>query len=291
MIGINIYMKNFYPTYLYVKTHNITGLKYFGKTTGDPFKYRGSGKYWIDHLKIHGNDVSTEIVGLFEDKDECVATALNFSTVNNIVHAVNEDNKKIWANQIIENGIDGGATRYGPHSTETKQKISAAQTGKNISEEVKNKIKEARKLQDMSHMKKPKSAEQKKKISESLAGRKRSPVSIFKTAEKLRGRKRPDVAEKLRGKTKTPETIAKMKAAQQNKGPVSEETKQKIKEARASQSNVFPLGEYLKGKVIVVDKSGNKKSISKEVYYAQTGPKHEWEWVSHKSKEASVRRG
>ena len=156
MIGINIYMKNFYPTYLYVKTHNITGLKYFGKTTGDPFKYRGSGKYWIDHLKIHGNDVSTEIVGLFEDRDECVATALNFSTVNNIVHAVNEDNKKIWANQIIENGIDGGATRYGPHSTETKQKISAAQTGKNISEEVKNKIKEARKLQDMSHMKKPK---------------------------------------------------------------------------------------------------------------------------------------
>ena len=291
MIGINIYMKNFYPTYLYVKTHNITGLKYFGKTTGDPFKYRGSGKYWIDHLKIHGNDVSTEIVGLFEDRDECVATALNFSTVNNIVHAVNEDNKKIWANQIIENGIDGGATRYGPHSTETKQKISAAQTGKNISEEVKNKIKEARKLQDMSHMKKPKSAEQKKKISESLAGRKRSPVSIFKTAEKLRGRKRPDVAEKLRGKTKTLETIAKMKAAQQNKGPVSEETKQKIKEARASQSNVFPLGEYLKGKVIVVDKSGNKKSISKEMYYAQTGPKQEWEWVSHKSKEASVRRG
>jgi len=284
-------MKNFYPTYLYVKTHNITGLKYFGKTTGDPFKYRGSGKYWIDHLKIHGNDVSTEIVGLFEDRDECVATALNFSTVNNIVHAVNEDNKKIWANQIIENGIDGGATRYGPHSTETKQKISAAQTGKNISEEVKNKIKEARKLQDMSHMKKPKSAEQKKKISESLAGRKRSPVSIFKTAEKLRGRKRPDVAEKLRGKIKTPETIAKMKAAQQNKGPVSEETKQKIKEARAGQSNVFPLGEYLKGKVIVVDKSGNKKSISKEVYYAQTGPKQEWEWVSHKSKEASVRRG
>ena len=228
---------------------------------------------------------------MFEDKDECVATALNFSTVNNIVHAVNEDNKKIWANQIIENGIDGGATRYGPHSTETKQKISAAQTGKNISEEVKNKIKEARKLQDMSHMKKPKSAEQKKKISESLVGRKRSPVSIFKTAEKLRGRKRPDVAEKLRGKTKTPETIAKMKAAQQNKGPVSEETKQKIKEARASQSNVFPLGEYLKGKVIVVDKSGNKKSISIEVYYAQTGPKQEWEWVSHKSKEASVRRG
>jgi len=61
--------------------------------------------------------------------------------------------------------------------------------------------------------------------------------------------------------------------------------------ARSSQSNVFPLGEYLKGKVIVVDKLGNKKSIPKEVYYAQTGPKQEWEWVSHKSTEARMRRG
>ena len=282
-------MKKFYPTYLYIKTHNITGLKYFGKTTGDPFRYRGSGKYWLDHLKIHGNNVSTEVLGLFEDKNECITAAIDFSNANNIVHAVNEDNKKVWANQIIENGIDGGAARYGPHTDKTKQKISSSQKGKNISEETKNKIKEARKLQDMSHMKKPKTKEQKEKISKSLTGRKRNPMSSLKTAEKLRGRKRPDVSEKLRGISKTPETIAKMKAAQQNKGPVSEETKQKIKEARATQSNVFPLGEYLKGKVIVVDKLGNKKTIPKEIYYAQTGPKQEWEWISHKSKEAKVR--
>jgi hypothetical protein len=52
MIGVNIpIMKLFKPTTLYVKTHNITGLKYFGKTTNDPFKYKGSGKYWLDHLK------------------------------------------------------------------------------------------------------------------------------------------------------------------------------------------------------------------------------------------------
>lgn len=36
--------------HLYVKIHNVTGLKYFGKTTKDPFKYRGSGKYWLAHL-------------------------------------------------------------------------------------------------------------------------------------------------------------------------------------------------------------------------------------------------
>jgi hypothetical protein len=29
---------------LYIKTHNTTGMKYLGKTTRNPFKYRGSGK-------------------------------------------------------------------------------------------------------------------------------------------------------------------------------------------------------------------------------------------------------
>jgi hypothetical protein len=38
--------------YLYVKTHNNTGMKYLGKTTKpDPHKYPGSGKRWTRHLK------------------------------------------------------------------------------------------------------------------------------------------------------------------------------------------------------------------------------------------------
>lgn len=37
----------FTPTYLYVKHHSITGLKYFGKTTKlDPVTYKGSGLVW-----------------------------------------------------------------------------------------------------------------------------------------------------------------------------------------------------------------------------------------------------
>ena len=32
-------MKQFKPTYLYVKTHNVTGLKYFGKTTLNRKRY------------------------------------------------------------------------------------------------------------------------------------------------------------------------------------------------------------------------------------------------------------
>jgi 5-methylcytosine-specific restriction endonuclease McrA len=40
--------------YLYVKTHNKTGLKYLGKTEQDPFVYLGSGKRWLNHLNKHG---------------------------------------------------------------------------------------------------------------------------------------------------------------------------------------------------------------------------------------------
>lgn len=89
----------FKPTYLYIKTHNITGLKYFGKTTKpDPHKYKGSGLYWLKHLKIHGNNVTTEIVGYYTDKKDCFEAADKFSKENDIV----ESNE--WANLVPESG-------------------------------------------------------------------------------------------------------------------------------------------------------------------------------------------
>lgn len=95
----------FRPTYLYIKTHNITGLKYFGKTVGDPYKYKGSGVRWLNHLSVHGNNVSTEVIGLFESKEECNNRALEFSIENNIVEEPG------WANLIIEDGLMGGFTK------------------------------------------------------------------------------------------------------------------------------------------------------------------------------------
>lgn len=294
MIGLNNRMKKeFRPTYLCIKTHTVTGLKYFCKTTKHNYEtYMGSGIYWRNHLKEHGNTITTELLGFFTNKDECVAAALKFSEDNNIVHAVNEGGKKIWANQIVENGLDGGATWFGPRPQEMVNRIAEKNKGKKRSPEVREKCRQnSLKGRKRKSGEWRQSEEAKQIIREKRALQVITKESREKAAEKLRGRKRPDVAEKLRGKIKTPETIAKMKAAQQNKGPVSEGTKQKIKQARNSQINVFPIGEYLKGKVIVVDKSGNKKSIPKEVYYAQTGPKEEWEWISHKSKEARMRRG
>ena len=55
--------------HLYIKTHNKTGLKYLGKTSYDPFKYKGSGTYWKRHIKKHGDDVITEILGSYETKE------------------------------------------------------------------------------------------------------------------------------------------------------------------------------------------------------------------------------
>ena len=58
----------FYPTILYVKTHNVTGLKYLGKTVQNPYEYTGSGTHWLRHLKKYGTDVTTEILLETDDK-------------------------------------------------------------------------------------------------------------------------------------------------------------------------------------------------------------------------------
>jgi hypothetical protein len=114
--------------YLYVKQHNKTGLKYFGKTQAqDPYKYSGSGIHWIRHLKKHGNDISTIELWKFENIEECSKFALDFSIKNDIVSS------KDWANKIIENGVDGwpkGLYR-GPQTAEHRQKNSKANSGRN----------------------------------------------------------------------------------------------------------------------------------------------------------------
>lgn len=110
--------RKFKPTYLYVKKHNITGLKYFGKTVLNPFIYKGSGKIWRRHISKHGNDVTTEIIGFFENEDECKKIAIEFSVKNNIVDSSE------WANLMNENGIDGGALVYTDEMRETQRKSS-----------------------------------------------------------------------------------------------------------------------------------------------------------------------
>lgn len=106
--------------YLYVKTHNKTGLKYFGKTTRpDPISYKGSGKYWSRHLKKHGSDFTTEIIATFDNEKSCELFAIKFSLENDIV------NSNLWANLREENGLDGAPLG---HTTKKETKLKISQT-------------------------------------------------------------------------------------------------------------------------------------------------------------------
>jgi hypothetical protein len=284
--------KLFLPTYLYVKTHNITGLKYFGKTTGNPYNYRGSGKYWIAHLKKHNNNVTTEIIGYFDNKEECISVATKFSINNNIVNAVNKNNKKIWANQIIENGTDGGATRINfQHSIETKRKISEAHKGMKVTEEAKEKIRKARAKQGGTRNGQTVSAETKAKLRKANLGKKHSDATKQKRSQSLKGHVvSEETKQKLReanlGKKMSAEAIEKMR----NK-VVSEEQKQHLREVNLGKKASDATKKKLSGKVVVIDKAGKLLRITKEQYYAQIGSKINWEWIMHRCKEAKMRRG
>jgi mevalonate pyrophosphate decarboxylase len=112
--------------YLYLKTHNKTGLKYLGKTTRDPYIYKGSGVIWKCHLKKYGNDVSTKILFQSTDKNEFKNVAVHYSNLYNIVESTQ------FANLTIEEG-QGGSTWIGrKHSKESKEKITKTYKDKNI---------------------------------------------------------------------------------------------------------------------------------------------------------------
>jgi hypothetical protein len=170
--------------HLYIKTHNKTGLKYFGKTSlKNAHSYRGSGKYWLRHLKVHGNDVSTEVVASFDEKniDSLREFAIDFSIKNNIVES------KEWANLVIETGTDGTSMkgedhpmwgkfgkdhqRYGkPLSDESRAKMSKAQKGRIITKEARQKISKKLKGQVIPE-------EVKEKISRSMLGKNRGDLN------------------------------------------------------------------------------------------------------------------
>jgi len=287
MIGINkvTMSKPFKPTTLYIKTHNKTGLKYFGKTTGDPCTYRGSGKHWLAHLRKHGNDVTTEVYGHYTIKDECVKAAIDFSVANNIVTALNENNKKIWANQIIENGTDGGATgrtNYRPHTAESKNKMSLSRKGVAPW----NKGKKGTGPGNTT----PRTAEEKQKLREANLGKKQTAETIAKRSKSLQGHQ---VTQETRNKISNAHTgkiVSDATKEKQRNVVRTQEQKDHLRKINLGKKAAIETKQKLSGYVVAINKRGELSRIPKNQYYAQTGPKDEWEWVSHKSKEAATRK-
>ena len=156
-------LANFDPTLLLVMQHNVTGLKYFCKTSVlDRVNwYKGSGTRWTNHLNVHGRDVSVGVMGLYTDKQKCLEAALKFSTDNNIA------NSDEWANLVNETGMKGASMKgkrnpfYGKkHSPESIKKISQSKIGVSTNKGA------------------YRSPEQKAKISASLKGRKKTMKNI-----------------------------------------------------------------------------------------------------------------
>lgn len=86
-------------TYLYIKTHNKTGLRYLGKTTNsDPYSYKGSGVRWLNHISKHGYDVTTEIIFESNNPHEIRAKGIYYSNLYDVVKS------KDWANLKPETG-------------------------------------------------------------------------------------------------------------------------------------------------------------------------------------------
>jgi len=94
--------------YLYVKVHNITGLRYLGQTKQNPHSYKGSGVDWEKHIKLFGYNVDTIILLSTVNINERNYWGRYYSLLWNVVSAQDDFGNKIWANRIPESGGGGG---------------------------------------------------------------------------------------------------------------------------------------------------------------------------------------
>lgn len=115
-------INKFKKTSIYIKTHNITGLKYVGLSTADTNEkvhiYKGSGPIWKNELKLYGNDYTTEIIGVFNDAEKSYEFCIDFSIKNNIVKSDE------WANMMYEDGIGCGSLYCANMNDEQKKEHS-----------------------------------------------------------------------------------------------------------------------------------------------------------------------
>jgi hypothetical protein len=109
--------------YLYKKTHNTTNLQYLGFTKHDPYGYKGSGKYWCLHIDKHGNNVTTEILHVTENKQTIQELGSYYSTLWDVVKS------EQWANLKPESGDGGGVSGMNKGKQRPQEHIEAMKAG------------------------------------------------------------------------------------------------------------------------------------------------------------------
>ncbi len=175
-----LYISNMERTiYLYIKESPL-GLKYLGHTIKkDPYKYRGSGIRWNNHLRAHKisiKDIKTNI--LLETTDRSIISfwGMYYSKIYNVVDDPN------WANLMPESGESSVGYK---HTNETKLKISIKNKGKIVSQETIVKIlKNRSSTLGFKH-----SDETKEKMSKLHKGKKLSKETIDKMKFKTTGKR------------------------------------------------------------------------------------------------------
>lgn len=171
-------IKNFQPTYLYIKQHSVTKKLYFGKTIKDPLNYFGSGTHWMRHIKKHGKEfVETLWYCLFLDENEISNFAINLSKSYDIVGSTD------WANLVEENGINSGGVIGSTRTEEVKKILSDLAKNRTHSIETREKMKKSHVgMKDKFH-----SEETKAKMSDSQSKRKHSIETLIKLSESHMG--------------------------------------------------------------------------------------------------------
>jgi len=162
--------------YLYLKTHNVSGLKYLGITRRNPSTYRGSGVRWNAHLKKHGDDVSTKVLLETDCKELLAERGLELSIEWNIV----ESNE--FANLVYESGYEG--RNHGYICPESQKKhLSKLFKGKPL------------KPEHIEKLRYTKSKEHKKKLSDALKGKPLSEECKKNISIALKGKPKPTRSE------------------------------------------------------------------------------------------------
>ena len=88
--------------YLYLKKHSDTKKLYLGWTQRDDYDhYHGSGVYWLKHLKKHGAEIETVLLGSYDDIEDLKAEGMRYSKMWDV------KNNDLFANLKDEDGIGG----------------------------------------------------------------------------------------------------------------------------------------------------------------------------------------
>jgi hypothetical protein len=188
--------------YLYLKTHNKTGLQYLGKTAENPYAYNGSGKYWKRHLSVHGDDITTTILFESDDPEKIKQMGLHYSDLWDVV------NSEKFANLKPESG-DGGSNKS-LYTEEVRSKISQGRKkwlsenvnphlGMKRSEETRRKIGGKSKGRQTT-LGKPCSEETRLKIGNGNRGKTRTPEERKRMSESRVGRTHSDETKQLLSK-------------------------------------------------------------------------------------------